>query len=239
MLRMMAVCASLLLVSCIDGHEEFWLNADGSGHADIRYRLPAAAARLHGGESGIKQQIEQLLHSSPSISGVISDVTTEQDGVNVQVQFDFQSVTDLKQLAHGFRTKKWPSPAVHLAGDVHLSRSGRTVEFSRTVHASKALAGAMFLPASQFKGRKLRYCVHLPVAPDVTNAVARTDGGKTLTWEFPLSQAIRQPITTRFTAKIPIPAWVYGGAGVIAAIGVGAIHAYLRRRRSEVATASR
>ena len=66
--RLLACFAAPLLASCIDGREEVWVNADGSGRADVSYSLPVAAARFQGGEAGVRRKIEGVLKEAPGIS---------------------------------------------------------------------------------------------------------------------------------------------------------------------------
>ena len=38
----------LALASCIEGEEQIWLNADGSGRVEARYKMPSAVAKRIG-----------------------------------------------------------------------------------------------------------------------------------------------------------------------------------------------
>ncbi|MES2438758.1 MAG: hypothetical protein V4584_06820 [Verrucomicrobiota bacterium] len=231
-LRLLAVLATALLVSCIDCHEEIWLNADGSGRADVRYSLPAAAARFQGGEAGVRRMIEEFLNHSAAVHSSSCEVSTEGDRLKIRVRASFDSALDLKEIAKGDPLTKLPSSANNLAGTVKVGMSGRTVDFSRTITAGGALPGAVFLPTSQFKDRNLTYIIHLPVPPEESNATRTEDGGRTLVWDFPLAQAIRTPVTTRFRAKIPIPGWVLASAaGGVPLVGFLGYLLFRKRRR--------
>ncbi len=204
LLRLLWVAATVSLVSCIDGREEIWLNADGSGRADIRYSLPASAAAFQGGEAGIRRMIGGFLNNTPAIASSSYEVTTEEDRLKIRVRASFDSAMDLKEIAGGNSLEQLPSSAANLAGEVTVNLRGLSVDFSRTISAGKALPGSVFMPASNFEGRNLTYIVHLPAAATETNATRVEDGGRTLVWSFPLSQAIKSPVITRFKARIPI-----------------------------------
>ena len=77
-LRVLALAAACLLTACIDGHEEIWIHRDGSGRADIRYSLPAAAATFHGGEDGVRKMLGDFLAANPALVSPQLDVTTEE-----------------------------------------------------------------------------------------------------------------------------------------------------------------
>ncbi len=228
-LRFLAASVACLLVSCIDGREEIWLNADGSGHADVNYTLPAAAARFQGGEAGVRRMLGEFLQNTPAITSSGFEVATEADRLNIHVQGVFKSVRDFKGFASANSLGKLPSSVVNLAGEVKADRHGRTIDFSRTISPGKALPGAVFMPASRFEGRKLIYILHLPQAATESNATRVEDEGRSLVWEFPLSQAIQSPVSTRFKVKIPIPAWLWASA--VATISVLGLLAFLGIRK--------
>lgn len=203
--RMFLLATAVLVTSCIDGREELWLEADGSGRAEITYTLPVAAARLHGGESGIREMITRFLKDTPEITSSICEVTSDEEQLQVRVRAVFDSALDLKSVSQGRAIHQLPNSASHLAGVVTADISGRTVDFSRSISAGKALPVASFLPAAQFEGHRLVYIMHLPVAATESNAIRVEDSGRTLVWDVPLGEALNSPIVTRFKMDIPIP----------------------------------
>lgn len=236
LLTTLIVC---LLVSCIDGREEIWIQADGSGRAEIRYSLPAAAAKFHGGEAGVRRMIGDFLKGTPQLVSSSHEVLTVDGRLVVKVTAAFDSVLDLMEVSGGDSLRKLPSSASGLSGQVKLAFRGRSVDFSRTIAAGDALPGASFLPDSQFEGRRLTYIFHLPDPAVETNATRVEDGGRTLIWDFPLAEAIRKPIHTRFTARIPIPAWAVAAAIFLLVAAGFAIQRFLRRRSRRCALDSR
>lgn len=203
-----------LLSSCIEGREEIWLHVDGSGKADLRYDIPASAARFHQGAEGVEKLIGTLLKDFPNSR---HEVVTDGDRLKIRVLLDFKSASDLDSLATSAETKKTPASFDHLAGKFVVERSLNKIDFTRTISPGKAFPTA-FIPASQFQNRKLTYILHLPLVPTESNADKTADGGRTLIWDQPLSQAIREPIVIHFKATIPIPAWM-----ILTAIGVAVI----------------
>jgi hypothetical protein len=232
--RLLVVATAVLLVSCIDSREEIWINADGSGRVEVSCSLPAAAARLQGGEVGVKKLISELLQKSQALQSSSCEVSTEGDRLKICVKAAFASALDFKKIADGTSFKKLPPAAMKLRGEIKAQLHGLTLDYSRTISAGEAIPGVSFIPASQFKNRNLTYIIHLPVVALESNATSVTDGGRTLIWDFPLAQAIQQPVVTRFKAKIPIPTWVIIAAAAITFITlVGLFYGIrkLRRRR--------
>lgn len=232
--RLTAIAAlavlTVLLSSCIDGREEVWLNADGSGRADLVYEIPAAAARLRGGPEGINALIADLVKNTPSAT---HEVITEGDRIKVRVKLNFQSPNDLRSLTSSTAKQKAPASFDYLAGKFEVRRDFRTVDFTRTISPGKALP-TVLIPASEFKGRKLTYILHLPMVPTETTATRVENNGRTLIWEKPLSGDIRQPLVVHFKAKIPLPPWLIAAAAgvVLLVLSVPALLFVRRRQRA-------
>jgi len=212
--RFMAVTAACLLTSCIDCYEEIWLETDGSGRADISYTLPAAAAKFQGGEDGVRSMVANFLAETKAIHASDCEVTTEGDRLKIRVLVSFDSALDLKEISSGGSMENLPSSATNLAGKVEVGVKGRTVDLTRTISPGAALPGSIFMPASAFEGHRLVYVIHLPMAAIESNATRTADGGRTLVWDFPLAQAVRTPVVTRFKALIPLPPWLLVAAAV-------------------------
>jgi hypothetical protein len=233
--RLTACAAAGLLASCIDGREEIWLNADGSGRADVLYSLPAAAAKLQGGETGVQRMIEKFLHDTPAISASTCEVTTVDDRMHIRVRTSFDSALELKDIPKGEALSHLPSSATGLTGDFKVAVHGLTVDFSRTIKAGEALPGAGFMPVSRFKDRQLTYIIHLPKAAMVSNATRVENSGRTLVWDFPLAVALQRPVVTRFTAPIPLPRWALVTGWIFAVIVVVLGAGKLFRRKASAA----
>jgi hypothetical protein len=229
-LRLLLAVLAGLLCSCIESREEFWLNADGGGRAEIHFSLPASAAKLQGGDSGIREMIAAFLKDTPEITNARFEVLTVQDRTHVKIHAEFDSALDLMEVAKGSSIQKLPSAATHFAGEVDARFHGRTLALTRTTAPGKALPGAAFLPASQFTNRRLITILHLPAAATESNATRVENHGRTLIWETPLAAAIQTPVTTRFQMPVPIP-W-----GLVTAITLPlaslAVFAFLKLRKA-------
>ena len=207
--RLLAILGTLMLVSCIDGREEYWLNADGSGRADITYSLPEAAAKLYGGQAGVEKVIVGFLAEISTIKTSSLTVTTRDGRLTVHLLATFDSALEMAEIAKDGSLERLPPAALGLSGLIDVNIHGRTVAFSRVIDAGKSLPGSFLMPDSRFEGHNLAYIIHLPLAATRTNAANVGNNGRTLEWNFPMSQAIRGPVTLRFEAPVPIPAWVW------------------------------
>jgi hypothetical protein len=223
-MRLLALLLTLVLASCIDGKEEFWIEANGSGRAEITYDIPATAAAFSGGENGIRSQIQKLLDDAPKLTTRQVLVHTQKDRIIVKINIAYDSALDLIEIKDGTAIQQVPKAAQHLLGTIDFRLSGRTVHLTRTINPGKAIPGTFFIPKSQFAGRSLTYITHLPVPTESSNATRTENNGKTLIWEFPLASALQNPIVTRYQVKMPIPWWLIAGL-----IGILASLAYLIR----------
>jgi hypothetical protein len=217
-----------LLSSCIDGREEYWLNADGSGAAEAEYELPAAAAALKGGDVALRETIEAWLARQPRVRREACEVATTGDRTRVRVRLAFDSALQLTELSTPEATAALPSSFRHLAGVFDLRVSGRDVELTRTLFPGKVFFGGLFAPKDEFAGRRLVYTLHLPVPALESNATRTTDDGKTLVWDFALADGLKQPLVTRFKARAPLPAWAIPSA---VCLGVVLVWTAARSRR--------
>ena len=213
---------SFLLQSCIDGHEEVWIEPNGSGRAEITYSIPARAVQLKGGDQAVLEMIRGFLANTPEISQSTCEVRTEGETTRICVRTTFDSALDLKNAAQGPGSEHLPPAAKHLAGVVATTLEGRTLDFTRTIRPGKALPGSSMLPKSTFQGHRLSYIIHLPAAPSSHNATRTENGGRTLIWEKTMEEAVRSPIVTHFRMDIPIPwkwiALIAAGLGLLAII---------------------
>ncbi|KAB2638285.1 MAG: hypothetical protein DVB25_08140 [Verrucomicrobia bacterium] len=226
-----AVCC--ILVSCIDGREEFWLASDGSGRAQIRYSMPASMARTCGGEQGLRELLDEFIRQTPSLTHATRRVSCEDGRMVVDFRAAFTSAADLIAALRGdtaLTSGKLQSVVAPLIGQFHFRRSGLTVNLTRTVQPAKALPGAFFMPAAQFDGRRLEYIMHLPMVADESNATRTEDGGRTLIWDQTLQDGLKNSVVIHFKGIVPVPWWLLAAAAT-ALLALGWLGLKMRRQR--------
>ncbi len=227
------ILATLLVSSCLDSREEIWLNADASGAARITVSLPSVAARLHGGEKGVRKTIETYLQASPAFSSYALDVKTEDDRLTVDVTLTFDNALDLSDLGSSPAAADLPSAGTGLLGDTDVEFSGLSVDFRRRTDLSRSLPGASFVPASRLAGHTITTIVHLPLPAATHDATSTSDGGRTLVWETPLAVAFNGPVSNSFTMPLPIPWLTLGMVALFLLILVVAAIYYFRGREKK------
>lgn len=233
----MALMGSLLLGSCIDSREEFWLEANGSGRAQMQFSIPTSAASMCGGNEGIRRMIDHLGQSGPTLHHFHHTITTKADRTRIDISFAFDSPRDLEALREGEAFKTLPGAATHMAGEVKTEIHGLSVDYQRTIAVGKAMPGAFLLPESKFAGCHLLTIMHLPVVASRTNATRVENGGRTLIWDTPMAKAVKSPVIHQVEFPIPIPRVIYLGLAalvIIAGILTQRRRAKLMRKRAFV-----
>lgn len=241
--RLLACAGCLLLFSCIDGHEEYWLEADGSGRALIRYDVPAAFAASMGGIAGIEEVLDRFIRETPTLTDATRQVTRREERLTVELKASFKSVVDLIDSVSGDSAlvpAGVESPLEPLIGKFDVRQQGLKVDFTRTVFPSKALPGSFFMPAAQLDGRHLVYILHLPTAARESNATRTEGDGRTLIWDQPFKGGAVKQLALRFKADLPLPwrliAGAAGGLGGLCGLVVVAVRVLRRRRVQALVT---
>jgi hypothetical protein len=208
---------SMLLNSCLDGKEEYWFEANGSGRIESEYRLPGFAIASMGGEAELRSKIEAFFEKEPSITLVKLDIAAQGTQTILHVEAQFDSIKDFAKLFESKATvgdeekaDDLPEPLKNLLGDFHIKRQGLTIHFDRLITPSKLFGQGLLAPsAKQLEGHQLQYIMHLPTLPTEHNAHQVSNDGKTLVWNFALQDAMKQPIKTNFRTPIPLPWWIW------------------------------
>lgn len=229
------MAASCLLVSCIDGYEEYWLEADGSGRAQIHYDVPAIITRNVGGADGISKMLDRFIQRTPSLTNTTRQVTLNSDRMTVDFNTSFKSMLGLIDAVRGdpaLSAGDFKSVVSPLIGTLDIRQSGLRVDMTRVVCLSDALPGAGFMPASQFEGRRMVYILHLPRAARESNATRTRDGGRTLIWDRALQDCLKKSTAIELSADMPLPRWVLPSAAVVLALLLGWGLRWIRRRTS-------
>jgi len=227
--RGLLLAVAVLLASCIDGHEEYWIDSLGRGRAEIRYSIPESVARMQGGDAGIREIIGNFLKKTPAITTSEYDVVTQNKVTTVTLHAKFNSALKLADVANGRSRHNLPAAANHLLGEITAKNHGRTVELTRLTTPAQAIPAADWMPLTSFEGKTLTYIIHLPNAAEESDATRTADGGRTLIWEIPLAQTLKSPAVIHFKMKIPIPWTIIGAVAITLAVLIGIW--FLRRRK--------
>lgn len=218
--RVLALFATLLLASCIDGREEYWFHRDESGRVEIEYTVPAMAVRFNGGADALRDTIRGWLNQDGITLETLETQPVGTDRVRVWVAFRYASRAALLQRIEGQELGQLPSAAVNFAGAITTRWRGMSIEVKRSVNPGAGIPALRFSTPQQLEGHKLDYIVHFDDAPRDSNATLTYDDGKTLVWSYPLATAMNGPLEMRADLPLPVPGWVWLliVTGIVAAV---------------------
>ena len=216
---LLTTLACLLLSSCFDIREEIWINPNGSGRAEMEYVVPTGALGLIGGESGLRERVQELIDSEPDLHLEALTLTSSAGNTTITLKAFTDSMVSLIGMQENEIIKSLPESARGIGGEFNVKLEGLAVSFDRQIDLQKALGlASLAISGNQRHQRNLNYTIHLPNKPTTHNATRTTDNGRTLIWEYTLGEALSKPINHHFLVKIPIPWWAYAGAAIIAAL---------------------
>lgn len=229
------VFTSLAVSSCLDIEEEVWINADASGAARIQVWLPEAAAKMQGGEEGVRKTIEGFVNSSTAFSSYSLNTQTEDRILHIDLTVTFDDAMDLAALETEGDASNLPPGSSELVGATSVDFSGLSLVYSRSTEFSKGIPGSFFIPESRLQGHGITTIFHLPMAASSHNATSTEDDGRTLIWKTPLAVAFKKPIENQFTMPLPIP-WAGIALGtllVMVLIGTGVYYFWNNRKKKK------
>ncbi|MFN4944102.1 MAG: hypothetical protein ACK5G9_09970 [Akkermansiaceae bacterium] len=231
MIRLLIAClAALLVSSCLDSHEEVWINADASGKARVQLSLPTSAVVANGGEKEIRSMIINYFESTPVFTSYALETSTLKDQLKIDLTMTFENAFDLKDSISSPEFQKLPDAADDLLGKFKAEIQERKLTFHRQIDLTKTIPGSVFIPNEQLKDHKLVTIIHLPKAASSHNAHSIENSGKTLIWSTPIATAFRDPLSQSFIMPLPIP-WIKIGSTALAVIVlIGAIFYYIHSK---------
>ncbi len=232
MLRLLFACLAILLFSsCLDCHEEVWLNSDASGKAQVKISLPLQVAKIHGGANGIRVLVTDYLESTTAFTSYTVETAALGDQLKINVNMTFDNALNLVNVTTGPTYKNLPSAATDLIGNAKIEFQGTNLSFLRQINLTQTIPGFVFIPRDQLKGHNLTTIIHLPKAAISHNAHTIEESGKTLIWTTPVASALREPINQSFIMQLPIPWFTICFAVLLLIFLIVGIFYYISRRK--------
>lgn len=203
-----AACGCLLLSSCLDIHEEIWIQADGSGHATLTYTVPETTLLIAGGKQELEISIRQFFDSYPEFQ--LDDFQVEVIGTEARITLraSTDSVISLANLSASDNFLALSNSTKSLFGSFDIKAQALDVDFQRSVDLQRAIGlASLTINGRERSQRRIIQVIHLPALPKSHNASRSENGGRTLIWEHSLGEALRAPVDSSFHLRIPLPAW--------------------------------
>jgi len=227
---------AILLGGCIDGEEEIFIGADGTARVKAIYRIPAMIFSAKDAED-LKTTIDQEVGGHENLKLITNKIEKENGEQVITLEIQTDDLMALGEVLPEHPSDEEVSNADKIwhtiVGRIKVNMAGLSVTMSRDVDLGPLLdkhlgkSSATLLGDAQF-----RYIVHLPEAVESSNAHQVVNEGRTLKWNYKLSDCGKKPISLSMVASVPLPLWIYGLAAVLLIAIAWVFYAALRRLRS-------
>ena len=214
LLFLLPVLLPLLLVSCIEGEEEIWLEPDGSGRIEATYKMPTAVARKIGDPDELVEKLKEAAARDPHIQLTSVSHEARRGGITLKFSGTFD---DLRKLAtfpqRQLRDPAEPDKRVKaevLFGETNLDISWRGISYDRQVDISWLLksspaAKAIVKVPALLGDSSFHYTLNLPAPARESNATTRSQDGHKLEWHFLLKDHAEKPMHLTAEGNLPLP----------------------------------
>lgn len=210
----------LALASCIEGEEQVWLNADGSGRVEARYKMPSAVAKRMGDPAELVRILQEAAARDPHVEITHLAHTSEAGGVTLAFSGTFDDLNKLASFPkRQLRDTSNPDKRVQaevLFGEASMVIADDTITYDREVDISwllqsnPATKSIAKMPAL-FGKSSLTFILNLPGEAEKSNASSQSEDKLRLEWNFPLKENANGPMS--MTAKAALagsnPPWLF------------------------------
>lgn len=213
LLQYFAIFWSLILSSCVDLREEFWLHDDGSAVLEVTCNMPKAATLVIGGKNGLEKMAKKILEREAAIDSYEVQVSENSKRLNLLVRCEVDDLLAFDQISQTIQRQDDLHPAVRkMVGQFDIGMEGmKGISVNRIVAPGEAVPALRWLPKSQTQGHSFVKIIHFPHPIKEHNAHESRDNGCTLMWETSLTNAVETAINYEFVIPYPIAwSWIIG-----------------------------
>ena len=221
--RILLVISGVLcfaLAGCIEGEEQIWLSADGSGRIEARYKMPSAVAKRIGEPAELVRVLQEAAERDPHVEITDLTHTTEGGGITLTFAGTFDNLNKLasfpqRQLRDASKPDKRVQAEV-LFGESAMVISDENITYDREVDISWLLQST---PATKsiakmpalFGKSSLRFILNLPGEAQESNASSQSEDKLRLEWNFLLKENTTGPMPMTARAALPAskPPWLF------------------------------
>ena len=213
-----ALC--LALASCIEGEEQIWLNSDGSGYIEARYKMPSAVAKRIGEPDELVRVLKEAAERDSHVEITDLTHTTEGGGITLACAGTFDNLNKLasfpqRQLRDASKPDKRVQAEV-LFGESAMVISDENIIYDREVDISwllqsnPATKSIAKMPAL-FGKSSLTFILNLPGEAQESNASSQSEDKLRHEWNFLLRENTTGPMSMTARAALPAskPPWLF------------------------------
>tara|TARA_B100001093_G_scaffold500753_1_gene551600 strand:+ start:1010 stop:1750 length:741 start_codon:yes stop_codon:yes gene_type:complete len=219
-LLLVSLALCLALSGCIEGEEQIWLRADGSGRIEARYKMPSAVAKRIGEPAELVRALQEAAERDPHVEITDLTYTTEGGGITLTFSGTFDNLNKLasfpqRQLRDASKPDKRVQAEV-LFGESAMVISDDNITYNREVDISwllqsnPATKSIAKMPAL-FGKSSLTFILNLPGEAQESNASSQSEDKLRLEWNFLLKENTTGPMPMTARAALPAskPPWLF------------------------------
>lgn len=199
--------APLLLPSCVEIEEEFWINADSSGNAQVTAKISTLLYQRLPNRSTLAENAQKAAEDTPGV--VLTSFATSTEGIETLLTGSI-TFEDARQI-QSFVTRFLELQEIIEEGDemvkpVQLFVRFPNLHFHCTI-GLKEIAREQNIPKFALsllsEKDRIRHIMHLPSAVTSHNATHISEDRKTLQWDLPLSDLLQNDAELTFVSPLP------------------------------------
>lgn len=217
---------AFILSSCLEGDEEYWINADASGRLHLDYKIPPIVLKDLGDYLGVFAALREIDTLEDGLSINTLSAEPENGKIHFILDANFADARELFSLTekhaaifekNGVGDHSLLQAAL---GKIVLEREGLDLHLRRELDLAPLFPDIIKRNPAILGPATFSYTIHLPTAASSSNAQETSADQRTVKWHAKLKDHTAIPIILELRAPLPIPKWV------IAAV-VGLIVAFL------------
>ncbi len=219
-LLLVSLALCLALSGCIEGEEQIWLRADGSGRIEARYKMPSAVAKRIGEPAELVRALQEAAERDPHVEITDLTYTTEGGGITLTFSGTFDSLNKLTSFPQR-QLRDTSKPDKRVQAEVLFGESAmvisddnitynREVDISWLLQSNPATKSIAKMPAL-FGKSSLTFILNLPGEAQESNASSQSEDKLRLEWNFLLKENTTGPMPMTARAALPAskPPWLF------------------------------
>lgn len=232
---------AFFLSSCLEGDEEYWINADASGRLRMDYKIPPVVLKDLGDYLGLFAALREIDTLDDGLKINELSANPEADKIHFILDANFTDVRELYLLAekhaaifekNGAGDQRRLQAAL---GKILLEREGLQVHLRRELDLAPLLPDIIKRNPAILGPATFSYTIHLPTTASSSNAQETSADRRTVKWRAKLKEHTATPIILELRASLPIPKWVVAAAAILIIALIGLCFFLWRRRQKKSA----
>ncbi len=206
---------AMLLSSCVEGEEEIWIKADGSGRVIAHYEIPLVALSQMTDPEDMIRALRLVDEKEEGLC--IHELSFKKNRGKAIFHFEasFHDARELLDISarnealFAEETSADPEQMTAVAGEIDFTIKGLTPTFSRSISLIGMFPPIVTKRPTMLGPSRFKYTMHLPAKVKESNAHAISADGRSVSWTFFLKDHLEEEMEMSFTTELPLPWWAW------------------------------